>query len=67
MIKIEDSDFARDKSSRALINTNVRALQEYKIRKEQAERIARLETDMNEIKTSLKSILDALTNLGTGK
>ena len=35
IVQTEEKDYARDLSSKALINTNVRALEEYKMRKEQ--------------------------------
>lgn len=67
IVQTEEKDLARDTSTRALINTNVRALYEHRIKKEQATRIQRLEDDMAQVMAVLHEIRSALRDLGTGK
>lgn len=64
MIKTDDSDFYRDPNSRALINTNVKALHDHRLRKTQASRLKQAEEDVNEIKNILLDIQKALLELG---
>lgn len=67
IVQTEEKDLARDISSRALINTNVRALHEHRMKREQAIRIQKLEDDMAYVMTVLHEIRSALRDLGTGK
>jgi len=60
MIQTEDKDFSRDTSNRALINTNVRALQEHIAKREQSKRIDKLESDVNSIMSILLEIQQTL-------
>jgi hypothetical protein len=60
MIQTEDRDFSRDISNRALINTNVRALQEHLAKREQAKRIDKLESDVSSIMNILLEIQHTL-------
>jgi len=53
----EQKDFARDKGSRALINTNEKAFLQYKKVKERNARLEKLEDDVSEIKSLLKQLL----------
>lgn len=47
IVQTEEKDYARDLSSKALINTNVRALEEYKMRKEQSKNFHRSNAKYN--------------------
>ena len=67
MIQTEEKDFARDITTRALINTNVKALHEHRMKKEQAARIDKLEKDMECVLSILSEIRGAIKELGTGK
>ena len=68
IIQTEEKDFARDSSTRALINTNVKALREHRMKKEQAARIEKLERDMKVVMECLCDIQNALRELErTGK
>jgi hypothetical protein len=67
MIPTEEKDFQRDTSTRALINTNVKALREHRIKKEQAARIEKLEAQMQCVLSVLQEIRTAIRDLGTGK
>lgn len=67
MIPTEEKDFHRDISTGALINTNVKALREHRIKKEQAARIEKLETQIRGILSVLQEIQAAIRDLGTGK
>jgi hypothetical protein len=60
MIQTEDKDFSRDTTNRALINTNVRALQEHIAKREQAKRIDKLESDVSSIMSILLEIQQTL-------
>ena len=63
IIQTEEKDFARDSSTRALINTNVKALREHRMKKEQAARIEKLERDMKVVMECLCDIQNALREL----
>lgn len=67
MIQTEDKDFSRDITTRALINTNVRALQDHIAKREQAKRLDKLESDVNSIMSILFEIQHTIKNIGTGK
>jgi len=67
MIQTDEKDFSRDITTRALINTNVRALQDHIAKKEQARRIEKLESDVSSIMSILFEIQHTIKNLGTGK
>lgn len=67
IIQTEEKDFYRDTSTRALINTNVKALKEHKLKKEQAARIEKLEDEMQCVLSLLQEIRTAIKDLGTGK
>jgi hypothetical protein len=65
MIQSEDKNYLRDPKSKALINTNISALTEYKKRKQQIEKVraiecevADLKNDIQEIKMILKQLVD---------
>lgn len=67
IIPTEEKDFYRDTSTRALINTNVKALKEHRMKKEQAARIEKLEDQMQGVLSILQEIRSAIKDLGTGK
>ena len=64
MIQTEEKDFVRDTSNRALINTNIRALQEHRLKREQAQKIEKLEQDMQCVMSVLLDIKMLITELG---
>jgi hypothetical protein len=61
-IQTEEKDFARDITTRALINTNRGALLEHKAKKEQAARLDKIENDVQEIKMALRALLELGAN-----
>lgn len=67
MIKTEEPDYYRDTATMALINTNIKALREHRMKKEQAERLEKLENDMQCVMSMLQEVCQALKGLGTGK
>ena len=67
MIQTDDKDFSRDISTRALINTNVRALQDHIAKREFAKRLDKVESDMGSIMSILFEIQNTIKNIGTGK
>lgn len=67
MIQTDDKDFSRDVTTRALINTNVRALQDHIAKREQAKRLDKLESDVSSIMSILFEIQHTIKNIGTGK
>ena len=67
MIQTEEKDFFRDPTNGALINTNMRALYEYKMRKEERKRLQMLEDDMSLIKGILLELQSCIRELKTGK
>jgi len=67
MIQTDEKDFARDVSSRALINTNIKALHEYRMNKQQVNRIENIENDLESLKYMMLEIKQMITELSTGK
>jgi hypothetical protein len=67
MIQTDDKDFSRDVATRALINTNVRALQDHIAKREFARRLDKVESDMGSIMSILFEIQNTIKNIGTGK
>ncbi len=67
LIRTEEKDFARDPTSRALINTNRAALAEHRQRKEQLTRLDKVEKDVAVIMATMKEICQALKDLGASK
>lgn len=66
-VQTEEKDYARDISTRALINTNRRALAEYKKRKEDSVRLDTLERNVQDIMSMMIDIRQAIRELGAGK
>lgn len=67
-LKVKDTPYIRDVNSKAILNTDKVALQEYQLKKSIAEkqnhetaelkhRILNIETDMQEIKTLLQRLI----------
>jgi hypothetical protein len=63
IVQTEDSDYVRDVSSKALINTNRKALEEYRARKNNVKRIQQLEEEMNNVNEKLDNITNLLGKL----
>jgi hypothetical protein len=63
IVQTEEKDYARDLSSKALINTNVRALEEYKMRKEQSKKLSSFECEIQSLKDDMSEIKSLLTQL----
>lgn len=63
IVQTEDSDYVRDVSSKALINTNRKALEEYRARKNNVKRIQQLEEEMNNVNKKLDNITNLLGKL----
>jgi hypothetical protein len=63
IVQTEDNDFARDITSKALINTNRKALEEYRAKKNNVQRIKKLEEDMDNVNSKLDAITDLLGQL----
>lgn len=67
MIQTEEKDYIRDPSCGALINTNIKALQEYRLKKQQANKIEKIEDDLNDLKNMMLEIKRMVIELKTGK
>jgi t-SNARE complex subunit (syntaxin) len=67
LIRTEEKDFARDITSRALINTNRAALAEHRQRKEQLARLEKVEKDIAMIIATMTEIRQELKDLGASK
>lgn len=63
IVKTTDENFARDISSKALINTNRNALDDYKLKRKQTQRLDQLESEVKEMKHTLVNIESLLTEL----
>ena len=53
----DESDYARDSTSRALINTNKGALAEHKLKKDMLRRLEKLESEVSSSLAILNTIL----------
>lgn len=63
IVKTTDENFSRDISSKALINTNRNALDDYKLKRKQTQRLDQLESEVKEMKHTLVNIESLLTEL----
>lgn len=63
IVNTDDKDYLRDLSSKALINTNRKALEDYRARKNNAKRLDNLEKDVIDLKSSLDNITTLLNQL----
>ncbi len=66
-IQTEEKDYSRDITTRALINTNRRALAEHKRKKEDALRLDKLERNVQDIMAMMLDIRQAVRELGASK
>lgn len=66
-VQTEEKDYARDITTRALINTNRRALAEHKRKKEDALRLDKLERSVQDIMAMMLDIRQAVRELGASK
>jgi len=66
-IQTEEKDYSRDVTTRALINTNRRALAEHKKKKEDALRLDKLERNVQDIMSMMLDIRQAVRELGASK
>jgi hypothetical protein len=57
-------EFERDKRTRALINTDIKAFNVYKDEMARSKRINNIESEVTEIKSMLIKILDRIDNNG---
>jgi hypothetical protein len=58
-----ENNYIRDEGSKALINTNIKALEEYKAKRDQVKRLKMLEDDMSETKKDVADIKSMLIEL----
>jgi hypothetical protein len=66
-IQTEEKDYSRDTTTRALINTNRRALLEHKRRKEESTRLDNLERNVQDLMSMMMDISRAVKELGASK
>jgi hypothetical protein len=66
-IQTEEKDYSRDITTRALINTNRRALAEHKRKKEDTLRLDKLERNVQDIMAMMLDIRQAVLELGASK
>lgn len=66
-IQTEEKDYSRDTTTRALINTNRRALLEHKRRKEDSMRLDNLERNVQDLMSMMMDISRAVKELGASK
>lgn len=59
----DDPNFNRDPSSKALLNTNIQAFEEYRSKKALQNRINKLEENVTDLNEKVDSILNLLTKL----
>lgn len=62
IVQTEERDYVRDTTTGALINTNARALQLHKMKREESLRIKRLEDNVDMIMKTMEQILTMLKN-----
>ena len=67
LIQTEEKDYARDVTTRALINTNRRALLEHKRKKEESMRLENLERNVQDLMAIMAEISRAVRELGASK
>lgn len=54
----ENPDYIRDIETNAVLNTNTAKLRDYKLRKKQNKKIQDLQSEVAELKTLLKAVLE---------
>ena len=62
-ITTDDPSYNRDPSSKALMNINKQAFEEYRLKKNMQNRINTLEGDVKSLNVKLDSVLNLLTKL----
>tara|TARA_Y100000389_G_scaffold203263_1_gene251122 strand:- start:1695 stop:1916 length:222 start_codon:yes stop_codon:yes gene_type:complete len=62
-LQSDHPDFKRDQKTNALLNTNTRALAEYKARKNAVGRIDTVENDLNNMKQDINEIKSLLLKI----
>ena len=62
-LQSDHPDYVRDTSSNALLNKNVKALEEYRAKKKSISRIYDVENDLNNVKQDLKDIKSLLLKI----
>lgn len=65
MIKIttDDPNYNRDPNSKALLNINQQALEDYRLKKNQLNRINTLEENVKTLNAKVDNLLDLITKL----
>jgi len=63
LLQSDHKDYVRDTNSNALLNTNTKALAEYRARKKAANRLDTLEKDLNNVKQDINEIKSLLLKL----
>ncbi len=66
-VQTKEKDYARDLSTRALINTNRSALEEHRKKKKDSARLDALERDVKDIMSMMIDIHQAIRELGARK
>lgn len=67
MIQTEEKDYMRDPSCGALINTNIKALQEYRLKKQQVSKIENIQNELSDLKDMMLELKRMVLELKTGK
>ena len=62
-LQSDHPDYIRDEKSNALLNKNVKALEEYRKRKNELSKINSMEADLNNVKQELTEIKSLLIKL----
>jgi hypothetical protein len=55
----DDPNFKRDDKSNAVLNTNVQAYQEYKLRRDSVKKMENMEKELDELKSMVKALLES--------
>jgi hypothetical protein len=63
LLQSDHKDYVRDINSNALLNTNTKALAEYRARKKAVNRLDTLEKDLNNVKQDINEIKSLLHKL----
>jgi hypothetical protein len=56
LIKTNDPEFLKDPDSGALVSTNIRAFNKFKLKEEQSKKIKNQENDLNNIKSEVSEL-----------
>lgn len=55
----DDPNFKRDSGSTAVLNTNVQAYQEYKLRRDNNRKLKDMEKEIDDLKSLVKALLES--------